>query len=241
MKKILAIAVITLCPALWGNAASAQDCRFKIKADESLKQAMNSFHEVMSGLVHGAAGKGDFSQVKAKAEELAKLRDGIMAANLPEKLAKRCPEISIKAAELSKAVDSLVAQSRGSAGDDAVKLAFDNMHTAYRNLNNALVSLEDQMQAFHEVMHPLWHDAYPKKDAAAIKAEVPKLKVRAKLILSTAEAVDKAKVAGAKSLLEAVTTLEEAAAANDDASVLEALRVAHEVYEKLASGTESHP
>jgi uncharacterized coiled-coil DUF342 family protein len=220
---------------------SAQDCRFKIKDDESFKQAMNSFHEVMSGLVHGAADKGDFSQVKAKAEELAKLRNGIMAAKLPEKLARRCPDISAKAAELSKAVDTLMAQCKNNAGNDAVKLAFDSMHSAYRNLNNALVSLEDQLQAFHEVMHPLWHDAYPKKDAAAIKAEIPKLKVRAKFILSTAEAVEKARVAGAKSLLEAVTTLEEAAAANDDASVLEALRVAHEVYEKLASGAEQNP
>jgi hypothetical protein len=162
MRKILVFGIIALCPALWGPAASAQDCRFKIKGDESLKQAMNSFHEVMSGLVHGAADEGDLSQVKAKAEELAKLRDGIMAANLPEKLAKRCPDISAKAAELSKAVDTLAAQSRSNAGNDAVKLAFDTMHTAYRNLNNSLVSLEDRLEAFHEVMHPLWHDAYPR-------------------------------------------------------------------------------
>ena len=129
-----------------------------------------------------------------------------------------------------------MAQCKADAGNDQVKAAFDGVHTAYRDLNSALTSLEELLEGFHEVMHPLWHDAYPKKDAAAIKAEAPKLKVRAKLILSTAQNIDKGKVAGAQKLLDAVTTLEEASAANDDASILEALRLVHEVYEKLAEG-----
>ncbi|MFH1574829.1 MAG: hypothetical protein ABIG68_12660 [Acidobacteriota bacterium] len=223
---------------LWtaASGAYAQDCVFKTQADESLRQALKNFHDAMSQLIHGPAEQGDFAPVKAKAGELAALRDGIMAANLPEKLARRCADISAKAGELSKAVDDLAAQARRNAGDEAMKTALDAVHTAYRNLNSAQTTLDDLLEAFHDVMHPLWHDAYPDKDAAAIKKEIPKLKVRAKLILSTAENAEKGRTAGARSLLEAVTTLEEAAAAQDDMAVLEALRIVHDAYEKLAEG-----
>jgi len=214
--------------------AYAQDCIFKTGDNESFTLALKSFHDVMSGLVHGAAEKGDFAQVRARAADLARLRDGIMAASLTPRLAKRCPEISAKAREFSKAVDAFAAQSKANAGDDAVKTAFDRVHATYRDLNGALTSLEDMLAAFHEILRPLWHDAYPKKDAAAIRAEIPKLKVRAKLILSTAENYDKSKLPGARSLMDAVTTLEEAAAAKDDMATLEALRIAHDAYEKLA-------
>jgi hypothetical protein len=203
---------------------------------DSLKQALKSFHDVLAGLVHGPAEKGDFAPVRAQAEEFARLRTGIMAASLPPKLAKRCPEISTRAQELSRAVDSLAMRAKEKAPDAAVRAAFESVHVAYRNLNGAMASLEDLFQAFHDVLHPLWHDAYPNKNAAAIKAETPKLKVRAKLILSTAEGADQAKVPGARSLLDAVTTLDEAVAAKDDMAVLEALRIVHEAYEKLAEG-----
>lgn len=216
--------------------AGAQDCAFKTANDESLNQALKAFHETMAALVHGPADKGDFAQVNARAEELVKLSKGIMAANIPEKLTKRCPEISTRARELSGAAESLLAQSRANAGNDAMKAGLDRVHAAYRELNGSLTTLQDMLDAFHDLLHPLWHEAYPNKDSAAIKAQVPKLKVRAKLILSTAEGREKERTAGARSLVDAVTTLEEAAAANDGPSILEALRVVHENYEKLAEG-----
>jgi hypothetical protein len=214
----------------------AQDCAFKTKNDESLSQAMQKFHETMAALVHGPADRGDYTQVRARAGELAGQAKGIVAANLPEKLAKRCPEISAKAGELAKAADELASQGRAVGSDDALKAGLDKVHAAYRALNSSLTTLQDLLDGFHDLLHPLWHEAYPGKDVAAIKAEIPKLKVRAKLILSTAEAREKSRAPGAKSLLEAVTTLEEAAAANDNTSILEALRVTHDAYEKLAEG-----
>jgi len=236
MRKRLVIFAAAIGLTLIVAAAPAQDCIFKTKDDDSLEQALKKFHDVMSALVHGPAEQGDFAPVRAQAGDLAKQRDGIMAANISSKLAKRCLEISARARELSQAVNQLVAQVKANAGDEALKASFNSMHAAYRNLNSAQTSLEDLLEAFHEILHPLWHDAYPSKDAAAIKAEIPKMKVRAKLILSTAEASDKGRAPGAKSLLEAVTTLEEAAAAKDDMAILEALRIVHDAYEKLAEG-----
>jgi len=237
MQRVILIVVAASSIMLTGNAAFSQQCIFPTRNDESFKKAMSGFHEVMSGLVHGPAEQGDFTEVRERAGELAKLRQAVMAAALPEKLSGRCAEISNLAMEMSKAVDELESQSRANAGNDAMKTGLDRVHTAYRDLNGALTTLQDLLSTFHELMHPLWHDAYPNKDAAAIKNEIPKLKVRAKLILSTAEASEKSRAAGARALLEAVTLLEEAAAANDDASILEALRITHDAYEKLAEGS----
>ncbi len=236
MQKTVLPSIAILLLILWGVPASAQDCIFKPREDDSLRQALKSFHDVLAELVHGPAEKGDFAPVRARAEELVKLRDGIMAAGLPTKLIKRCAEISARATDLSTGVDNLVAQSKANAADAAIKAAFDSVHAAYRSLNSAMVSLEDLLEAFHDLLHPLWHDAYPNKDAAAIKAETPRLKVRAKLILSTAESTDRSRAPVAKGLLDAVTTLEEAVAARDDMAVLEALRIVHEAYEKLVGG-----
>ncbi len=234
-KNAVCIAVVVFVLFL-SSLAWPQDCIFKPKNDESFSQALKSYHEVMAALVHGPADKGDLSQVRARADELVKLSKGILDAGLPDKLYKRCAEISAKAKELAQASDGLLARSRADSANEAMKGGLERVHNAYRDLNSALTTLQDLLDGFHDVLHPLWHEAYPKKDVAAIKAQIPKLKVRAKLILSTAETREKNRVAGAKGLLEAVTTLEEAAAANDSASILEALRVAHDAYEKLAEG-----
>ncbi len=101
--------------ALIVAAAPAQDCIFKTKDDDSLKQALKNFHDVLAGLVHGPAEKGDFAPVRAQAEELARLRTGIMAASLPPKLAKRCPDLSARAQELSRAVDSRAMRAKEKA------------------------------------------------------------------------------------------------------------------------------
>lgn len=236
MKRLAVSLTVLMMFTSLNATARPQDCAFRIANDESLSQALRLFHETMAALVHGPADKGDYTQVRARAEELVRLSRGVTGANIPEKLAGRCAEISVKARELGAAADNLLAQSRASGGNEAMKAGLDRVHAAYRELNGSLTTLQDMLDAFHDLLHPLWHEAYPTKDVAAIKKDVPKLKVRAKLILSTAESREKARVAGAQSLVEVVTTLEEAAAADDSPSILEALRIVHEAYEKLAEG-----
>jgi len=236
MKNRL-VCFLVLIPLLFASTSfGTQDCAFKTGNDDSLTQALKRFHEEMAALVHGPADGGDYTQVKARAEELVKLSRGVAAANISEKLATRCGELTSRARELTDATANLLAQSRANAGAEAMKAGLDRVHAAYRGLNGALTTLQDMLDGFHDLLHPLWHEAFPNKNTAAIKTEVPKLKVRAKLILSTAESREKSRAAGAKSLLDAVTILEEAAAVDDNPSILEALRIVHEAYEKLAEG-----
>lgn len=236
MHRLLNALVATVLFAFMTPVVPADDCIFKTQDDETLRMSLKGFHDSMAALIHGPAEKGDFSQVSAKAGDLVRLKGSIMSANLPAKLSGRCSDISAKATELSQAVDDLAAKSQAKADDAAMKTALDRVHAAYRNLNNAMTSLEDLLDAFHAVLHPLWHDAYPKKDAATIKEAIPKLKVRARLIVATADGGDKAKLPGAQKLLESVATMEEAAAAKDDLAILESLRITHDAYESLASG-----
>ncbi len=90
MQSRSLIVTATLCLALMCSSARGQDCVFKTTDDDSLKQALKNFHDVLSALVHGTAEQGDFTAVRAKSGELAGLRDGIMAAGIPASFAKRC-------------------------------------------------------------------------------------------------------------------------------------------------------
>jgi len=233
-SKVLVLALSFLF-SLFGSVYG-QDCLFKSGDDNSLKQALQAFHEVMAELVHGPADSGDYSAVRTKAQQLAGLRDGVLDARLPGRLSSRCADISTLARGLSSAVDTLIAAAKANASDQEMKAALDGVHAAYRNLNGSLTTLEELLEGFHQVLHPLWHEAYPKEDAAAIKAATAKLKVRAKLILATAQKTEPGKAEAAQTLLEHVTTLEEAGAAGDDKSVLDALRIVHDTYEGLAEG-----
>jgi hypothetical protein len=205
----------------------AQECGFKIGQDDGLRLALRDFHEVMAELVHGPAAQGDLAAGRSRADELSRRRDQLIASNLPEHLAPRCAEISTKVDILSTAVDDFVQAD----GSESMQVALDQMHTAYRELNHSLTTLSSLLEAFHDILHPLWHEAYPERNVQAIKAQIPKLKVRSKLILSTARSREPSKIPVAETLLESVTMLEEAAAADDDLALLESLRVVHDAYE----------
>lgn len=230
LSTLFAVSILVGCSLV------AQDCLFQTSEDDSLRQSLKGFHDVLSSLVHGPAAKGDFGPVKEKAATLSEWREKILASNLTAQLAKRCGEISARASSLSGTVDKLVAEATADSSDEVMKAALDEVHNAYRDLNNSLTTLEDLLEAFHDVMHPLWHEAYPDKDVEAIKAAIPKLSVRAKLIVATAESTEPSKLTDARSLLEKTELLTEAGKADDELAVLEALRITHDAYEKLAEG-----
>jgi hypothetical protein len=239
--ELKAFVLPLLCLGLTFGSPSAlgADCLFKTSDDDSLRMTLGDFHDVMSQVIHGPAGQGDYGAVAKQAPELARLKDVVMKSSLPTNLAGRCSEISAKATELSKAVDQLVAASRPGDGNASIKPALDRVHRAYQDLNGSLTSLEDLLDDFHTLIRPLWHSAYPKKDVTAIKAAAPKLRIRSRLIVATAEKLAPARVEKAKKLQDATGMLDEAIAADDSPSILEALRIVHDSYEQLAEGSHS--
>ncbi len=95
-----------------------------------------------------------------------------------------------------------------------------------------------ELEAFHEIIYPIWHTAYPEKDISALKGFVPEINklagriFEAKLpgILREKEAKWQAGLAEFKKSVEAYN----AAAKNaDDQALLNAAEVLHARYEML--------
>ena len=96
-----------------------------------------------------------------------------------------------------------------------------------------------ELTAFHEVIYPIWHDAYPAKDFTALKGFVPKIK-------SSMESINKVKLTGIlrdketdwkKQLIELNSAAQKyynAAGSNDNNSLLAAAESLHSNYEKMA-------
>jgi hypothetical protein len=231
MKKLILTIVILVLSAA---ALPAQECIFKFADDDSFEKAKTQFHDVMADLLHGPVEKGDIEPVRARIGELVAGRDALMAANLPEKYKDVCPEISANAVVLSNTVDALAELVKNEAGEGEIKDAFMKVHEAYRSVAQSMLLVQDLLDAFHDVIQPVWHEAYPDKDIEAIKKAVPSLKVRAKLIVQISGKVEsEAFKNGAQELLESVVTLEEALAAEDAEATLTAVELMHDAYHAL--------
>ena len=95
-----------------------------------------------------------------------------------------------------------------------------------------------ELTAFHEIIYPIWHTAYPEKDAAALKGFVPQVNelaakvFAAKLpgILRDKEAKWQAGLAEFKSSVEGYNT---AAKGDDVQALLDAAELLHAKYEML--------
>lgn len=95
-----------------------------------------------------------------------------------------------------------------------------------------------ELTAFHEIIYPIWHTAYPDKDYAALRSSAPEVK-------SLAEKVYGAQLPGIlrdkqgkwdQSLAEfrkSVDSYLAAAAGTDDAALLDAAEVLHARYEMM--------
>lgn len=94
------------------------------------------------------------------------------------------------------------------------------------------------LKEFHEVMHPIWHTAYPAKDIEMLKNFVEEVNQKAEKvynvklpgILREKEAKWKK---GVEEFKEAVEKYNEAAQGTDDQALLDAAEVLHTKYENL--------
>jgi hypothetical protein len=233
MKKTLAIIAILCLPAL---AIAQDDCTYKIADDDSLKTALNNFHEVMGDLWHGPVEEGNMEPVKAKMDVMKSLCEKILAANLPTEFEFRCATVSAAATAFSKSVEDLAVTLEGGDAEKS-KEAFSAMHDAYREIRTLTTSATAYMDKFHEAMHPLWHEAYEAKDVEAIKKGVPELEMYAGAILKANKGKPGETEAQTKALVDAVAKLKKCCEGDDGEAILTAMKEMHEAYHVL-SGEE---
>jgi hypothetical protein len=109
---------------------------------------------------------------------------------------------------------------------------------AAQDMSKETKSEVPELTAFHEVIYPIWHTAYPEKDVKALRSFVPQINdlaakiYAAKLpgILREKEAVWKE---GLAQLKKAVEAYDSAAAGKDDKALLDAAEALHSRYEGL--------
>ena len=94
------------------------------------------------------------------------------------------------------------------------------------------------LEAMHEVIMPMWHDAWPKKDTKAIAAATPELErhlaaVQAAKLPGILRDRQSAWDDGVRALASGVAGYKAAALANDDPALLSAAERVHMQYEKL--------
>jgi hypothetical protein len=95
-----------------------------------------------------------------------------------------------------------------------------------------------ELAAFHEIIYPIWHTAYPEKDYAALRSYAPEVKKMAETIYSARlpGILHEKQVKWDQALAElrkSVDAYLAAAAGTDDPSLLEAAEVLHARYEMM--------
>jgi hypothetical protein len=95
-----------------------------------------------------------------------------------------------------------------------------------------------ELEAFHEIIYPIWHTAYPEKDIAALKSYVPEIqKLAAKVFEARLPGILRDKEARWKSglaeLRKAVDGYTSAAQGSNDQALLDAAETLHARYEML--------
>jgi hypothetical protein len=230
MLTIIATAILTLL----AGPIQDESCTFTVADDDTLSNAMTAFHDVMADLWHGPVQEGNIEPVKQKMSLLVSARDRVLKANLPSEFAHNCAGISDAAAAFSSSLDALNECISQDSDAEKIKEVFSEMHDRYRELRTMTVSVTVYMERFHDVMHPLWHDAYPAEDADAIRKGVDDLVQLAELIVKSNTGKSEEVEAGSKHLIDMVKNLKTACADTDDAAVLEALKLMHDAYHSLS-------
>jgi len=95
-----------------------------------------------------------------------------------------------------------------------------------------------ELEAFHDIIYPIWHTAFPEKDVAALKGYVPRInelaaKIYAAKLPGILREKEAAWTAGVDKLRQAVNAYDTAAKGTDDQALLNAAEALHMRYEML--------
>jgi hypothetical protein len=68
--------------------------------------------------------------------------------------------------------------------DSLLALTVEELHTAYEQLVRVIAPRMMEIESFHLVLYPLWHQALPNSDYAAIKTAMPVLNAHMDTLMS---------------------------------------------------------
>jgi len=206
---------------------------------DSLKMAMDDFHQVLAPLWHQAFLDRDFKTIREKAPLLQEKLMNLVKVKLPTHLEKDKKKESflLKRQYLIVSVDQVV-RAAADTVDSSLASTFEEMHWAYEELEKVFAVPIKELDSFHQTLYFLWHKALPEKDYDAIRKTTPVLKAEVdslmKVTLSYGCAKKKAEFEKRKSALkEAVYGLVEVCEKGSDEKIEEGVSLVHERFVEL--------
>ncbi len=214
----------------------------EIAGAEALKVAARDFRPTLINL-DAVLESGDVQAARDTLAVLSQKLDRIKTAEVPVRLAESAEKVKSQVDALSTAMAELsvaLANPELTAIDSTVLDGYAAVRTNFARLGGLLRFKIPELISFHDdVLHDVWHEAYPNDDIAAIKAAVPAFKEKAAALnhvqwpaaLGDQIETIKGKVV---ELQHAVDELDAACQGQDAEAIKKATEEVHSLYETIA-------
>lgn len=188
LRLITAVLLISLAGLVFltfinGCQNDAKETGDMAIADEPQRdvEGMDEFLDALRTALH-AKMDDDFATVRDSMPALKRAFEKLMGAELTS----FHDDVKEEFEEKKQALAATMVQFESAAeSDDDTKLgeALEDVRSDYVGLMIALSVQLEEIDDFHEVLRPLWHEAVPNQDYDAIKAAIPELKILTNAIM----------------------------------------------------------
>jgi len=200
-------------------------------------EGLREFHEVLYPVWHEFLPNGDYESIRKAVPEFKKSIEIVKKAELPLYYQHVKDEFEKKRENLALSIEKLdsVAQTKD---DKKLEEAVENMHTAFEQMARVLAPRMKEMEQFHLVLYPLWHEAMPNKDYQAIKAAIPSLESKMDALMKAEipedfKDIETQIIEKREALGKAVEDLANVCRKNKDGEIIDKLTQMHESYRAL--------
>jgi len=200
-------------------------------------QGLAEFHEVLQPIWHMAYAEKDYQAIRDAVPAFKEKMELIQKAELPGFYREKKEDFEKKREALAKAVLDLEEKSKGTDNQALLK-STEDLHTAYEQLVRVFALRISELEGFHIVLYPLWHEALLDKDYKAIKASTPALQEKMDALMKVELPKESKQIATKftekrKALKTSVDDLVKACNGKDSKKIEEKLDKMHTAYQEL--------
>lgn len=171
---------MALLPGCQGDKAKSDKTTAEAAPEREIAQ-VDQFLEVFK-MFWQANMDGDMKMLRDSVQTLVDAAGSLAKAELPAFYNDVKADFDVKLQPFSNAVVKFKAAAQ-TADDSTLTAALDEVRLAFIDIMTAVSIRLPELDQFHEILLPIWHEALPNKDYAAIKAAIPDLKERAQAIV----------------------------------------------------------
>jgi len=200
-------------------------------------EGLKEFHEVLYPVWHEFLPNGDYESIRKAVPEFKKSMEALMKAELPLFYQHVKDEFEKKRENLSLSIEKLDSAAQ-TKDDKKLEGAVEDMHSAFEQMARVLAPRMKEMEEFHLVLYPLWHEAMPNKDYQTIKDAIPSLESKMDALMKAEipedfKDIETRIIEKREALGKAVEDLANACRKNKNQEIIDKLTQMHESYRAL--------